>query len=213
MIAVAAFALIVVYLVVAFGWRTWMQIKRTGDSGFRGISGRPRSAEWWGGVLFVVALAAGVTAPVAAWMGLPSVSGLDTRPIQILGFVVALAGIIATLAAQVSMGESWRIGVDAGEETELVTTGAFAVVRNPIFSAMSVAAVGFTLVVANAVALIGLAVLIVAIEIQVRVVEEPYLARVHGTDWDAYMARVGRFVPRLGTVRGTRSPDVARDLH
>jgi protein-S-isoprenylcysteine O-methyltransferase Ste14 len=35
-----------------------------------------------------------------------------------------------------SMGASWRIGVDPSERTDLVTGGAFALVRNPIFSAM-----------------------------------------------------------------------------
>lgn len=105
MIAVAAFALIVVYLAVAFGFRTWMQIRATGDSGFRGISGRPGSAEWWGGVLFVVALIATVAAPIAARAGLDPISWLDARPPQALGFAIAAAGISATFAAQVSMGE------------------------------------------------------------------------------------------------------------
>lgn len=86
-----------------------------------------------------------------------------------------------------------------------MTTGAFAIVRNPIFSAMGVAGVGLALIVPNVLAIGGLVVLRVAIEIQVRVVEEPYLARTHGSAWDAYAARVGRFVPRLSTVRGIRS--------
>ena len=103
-----------------------------------------------------------------------------------------------TLAAQISMGDSWRIGVDENERTEMVTRGAFALVRNPIFSAMLVTAVGLTAMVPNVVALIGLVTLVVALELQVRGVEEPYLATKHGDTYRVYLASVGRFFPRVG---------------
>jgi protein-S-isoprenylcysteine O-methyltransferase Ste14 len=45
--------------------------------------------------------------------------------------------------------------------------------------------------------IIGLLALIVALELQVRFVEEPYLATVHGEPHEAYRRRVGRFVPGL----------------
>jgi protein-S-isoprenylcysteine O-methyltransferase Ste14 len=48
------------------------------------------------------------------------------------------------------------------------------------------------------VALAGLAALWLALEIQVRLVEEPYLLRTHGDAYREYAARVGRFVPGLG---------------
>nr|WP_281381568.1 isoprenylcysteine carboxylmethyltransferase family protein [Conexibacter arvalis] len=114
------------------------------------------------------------------------------------GAVLAVAGIVATLLAQFAMGTSWRIGVDPAERTALVTTGPFALVRNPIFAAMLPTALGLTLLVPSVIALIGLAGLAVALELQVRVVEEPYLRSVHGDAYTAYAARVGRFAPRLG---------------
>ncbi|NHI06050.1 hypothetical protein STPH2_1413 [Streptomyces sp. KO7888] len=56
----------------AFGVRAAVQRRRTGDAGFRGISGRPDEASWWAGVLFVTALLGGTAAPVAALTGLPT---------------------------------------------------------------------------------------------------------------------------------------------
>ncbi len=53
--AAYALALYVLYLALAFGARTVLQLRRTGSSGVKGISGRPGSAEWTGGVLFVFA--------------------------------------------------------------------------------------------------------------------------------------------------------------
>jgi protein-S-isoprenylcysteine O-methyltransferase Ste14 len=44
--------------------------------------------------------------------------------------------------------------------------------------------------------------LVVAIELQVRFVEEPYLVRTHGESYRAYCRRVGRFVPGLGSCAG-----------
>jgi protein-S-isoprenylcysteine O-methyltransferase Ste14 len=102
------------------------------------------------------------------------------------------------LVAQVAMGNSWRIGVDADERTDLVTGGPFALVRNPIFSAMTVTGAGLAFMVPNVVALLGFAMLLAALEVQVRVVEEPYLHAVHGIGYADYAAQVGRFVPGVG---------------
>ncbi|ASL09527.1 membrane-associated methyltransferase [Mycobacterium intracellulare subsp. chimaera] len=87
--------------------------------------------------------------------------------------------------------------------------GAFAVVRNPIFSAMLTFAAGIVLMTPNALALAGFMLLTAAIELQVRGVEEPYLHTVHGQQYRQYTATVGRFVPRLGS-SGRRDDDECR---
>lgn len=192
--AVLALVLYVVWFVLAFGVRTVLAIRRTGDSGFRGLSGKPLSLEWAAGVLFTVALIVGVAAPIADLAGLEPVD----LPLQPVGVALATVGVVLTLLAQLSMGDSWRIGVDESERTALVTQGAFALARNPIFSAMVVTAVGLTLMVPNVIAIVGLAALLLALELQVRGVEEPYLRKVHGPAYADYERRVGRFVPGLG---------------
>jgi len=90
-----------------------------------------------------------------------------------------------------------------------VTTGPFALVRNPIFTAMAVTSLGLTLMVPNPVAALGFAVLVVAVQMQVRAVEEPYLLAVHGEAYRRYAARVGRFVPGVGRL-SVPSPLVSR---
>ncbi len=54
--AVFALILFVVYMLAGFVLRTVLQLRRTGDSGFRGLSGTPGSARWWAGVLFAVGI-------------------------------------------------------------------------------------------------------------------------------------------------------------
>jgi protein-S-isoprenylcysteine O-methyltransferase Ste14 len=197
-----ALALYLLYGALTFGVRTLVQLRRTGSSGFHGVGGRVGSAEWLAGIGFTLALAVGFAAPLLALLGVVEpVAALDTTALHVAGVVLALAGIAGTFAAQVAMGASWRIGVDPGERTALVTSGPFALVRNPIFAAMLPTALGLTLLVPSWVALAGLAGLLLALELQVRAVEEPYLLSVHGAAYAGYAARVGRFVPGVGRLQ------------
>jgi protein-S-isoprenylcysteine O-methyltransferase Ste14 len=202
---VLALSLYVVFAVVAFGLRTAIQIRRTGSSGVHRLSGPPGSAEWLAGVGFLLALALGFAAPLLALLGVAGpIAALDATAAHVIGVVLALAGIAATFLAQLAMGASWRIGVDPGERTTLVTGGPFALVRNPIFSAMLPAALGLVLLVPSWPALLGFAGLLAAIELQVRAVEEPHLLGAHGEWYAAYAARVGRFIPALGKLGDAR---------
>jgi protein-S-isoprenylcysteine O-methyltransferase Ste14 len=195
--ATAGAALVVyfIWFVLAFGVRMLVQYQRTGDSGWRGLLGRVGSAEWSAGVLFSVALVVGVLGPVTAIAGVAK--PFDSLSLRWVGLLVAVFGVVGTLAAQLSMRDSWRIGVDRSESTELRTSEAFAVVRNPIFSAMVMTAVGLTAMVPNIVAFAGLAALAISVELQVRVVEEPYLRTIHGDAYTQYERRVGRFFPKI----------------
>jgi len=196
--AVVSLIAYVVFLALAFGLRTVVQLRQTGESGFRGISGKPGSLEWLAGILFVVAVLVGFAAPVLAVADLvPPINALDNEVVHVAGIILFVVGLVATLVAQAAMGKSWRIGVDENERTALVTSGPFGVVRNPIFAAMLPASLGLALMVPSWVAILGVVAMFVAVEMQVRLVEEPYLRRVHGTSYDEYAARVARFVPRL----------------
>ncbi|MGW4369719.1 methyltransferase family protein [Nocardia takedensis] len=197
--AILALILYLVFGALGFGWRSRQQYRRTGSTGFRGISGTSGSLEWWAGAGFVVAILAGLAAPIVQMAGvLAPLPVLDDPWVQGVGAVVALAGIAGTLYAQTDMGDSWRIGVDARETTTLVRGGVFGLVRNPIFTAMLVFAAGITLLVPNPIAVVAFVGLLATIELQVRVVEEPYLAATHGAAYRDYAHTVGRFLPGIG---------------
>ncbi len=183
------------------GLRGFVQYRRTGSPGITGASGAPGSAEWLGGVLFVLGwLLLAAAAVLASAEALDPIGALDTDGVRIAGVALFVVGLLGTLFAQFAMGDSWRIGVEESDRTELVTGGIFGVVRNPIYSAMIPAFVGVALLVPNAVALLALAVLITGLEIQTRLVEEPHLLNVHGGAYAEYAARVGRFVPGFGRI-------------
>jgi protein-S-isoprenylcysteine O-methyltransferase Ste14 len=125
----------------------------------------------------------------------------EPAPASATRAVVFVVGLLGTLHAQWAMGSSWRIGVDDRERTQLVARGPFRWVRNPIFTWMTVALIGLLVMVPNVWSLAALAAMIVAIELQVRLVEEPYLVRTHGAAYRRYAARTGRFVPFVGMLR------------
>jgi protein-S-isoprenylcysteine O-methyltransferase Ste14 len=196
-IAGGAIAVTLAYLALAFGWRTWLQWRRTGDTGFRlsaNAPARDRVASLLmiaGGVIgFLGAAVAGHRPPAR---GYPVPDGLRRG-----GLVALLLALAATLRAQLDMGRSWRVGVDAGERTDLVTTGWFARSRNPIFACMAGFAVATTVAVPTRLTTVGAGLMLAGVQTQVRLVEEPYLLATHGDDYRRYAASVGRFVPGLG---------------
>src|SRR5688572_21287183 len=99
-----ALALYAVYLALAVGVRLALHRRRTGASGFKGISGRPGSPEWLGGLLFVLAwaLAIGATA-------LDPLEPLDATPVHLASLVLYALGLAGTLVAQEAMRASFRI--------------------------------------------------------------------------------------------------------
>lgn len=189
----------VVFAALAFGLRSFLHWRQTGRTGFVGLSGRVGSVEWLGGVLFVVACVAGPGALFVErrW------AALDVPAVHALGLALFGLGLVGTLWAQLSMGASWRIGVDAGERTALVTRGPFRWVRNPIFTAMLLAVTGLGLLVPNLMSAIALVTMLIAVELQVRAVEEPYLVRSHGPAYRSWAAHTGRFLPGVGRLDAT----------
>ncbi|MFD0866916.1 methyltransferase family protein, partial [Tessaracoccus lubricantis] len=168
---------------------------------FRGFSGRMGSAGWWGGRLFALALVGFLLSPALVGLGVLPVLTDSAWPFA-AGVIIALLAMAAVLWAQSTMGSSWRVGVDATETTDLVTGGPFAYVRNPIFTAMILAALGFAVAAPTWLGALSLMALVIGIQLQVRFEEEPYLLATHGPAYRNYAARTGRFVPGLGRLTG-----------
>jgi protein-S-isoprenylcysteine O-methyltransferase Ste14 len=200
--AAVALAFYIAFGAMALGWRCWLQWRRTGSTGFRGSSGGVGLLGLLGGIGFIVAMVGGLAAPLLQLLGVVApLHILDHRWVNGAGFALAVCGLAATLYAQLEMGESWRVGVDTTETTTLVRTGAFRLVRNPIFVAMLAFMLGETLLAPNPVAIAVFVIFLAAIEVSVRTVEEPYLLGIHGANYRDYKAGVGRFVPGIGLTR------------
>lgn len=182
-------------LVIALpAMRLW---RRTGIWAITGMRNREPAERTVQIVWLGCAVAVAVWSVAYAVLG-PAALGVWTLPAWITwtGWVLAALGLTVVMTAQVQMGSSWRIGIDA-ESTPLVTDGLFRFVRNPIYSGLCVFGIGLVLVSPSLWLGAIEAASWVLIEIQARR-EEQHLRLLHGRPFEDWAGRVGRFVPWVG---------------
>jgi protein-S-isoprenylcysteine O-methyltransferase Ste14 len=193
--------MLVVFVVLTLFVRVGIQLRRTGTTGLIGLRHGAGPLDWLSGILFIGGMAVGIVSlQLVLQDTLDPIGALDIDPVHVVGIVLAASGGTAVFLAQLGMGASWRIGVSDDQGTDLVTGGWFSACRNPIYSAMIVGWTGFALMVPTWLAFVAVILIAIALELQVRIVEEPYLLRTHGDEYRRYAARVGRFVPGVGRV-------------
>ena len=96
------------------------------------------------------------------------------------------------------LGRNWSPGLEVRTEHELVTRGVYAQIRNPMYAAIWLGAFAQALLIQNWIG--GFAVIpAFAAMWFIRVPrEEAMMRRRFGAAWDAYVARSGRLLPRVG---------------
>jgi protein-S-isoprenylcysteine O-methyltransferase Ste14 len=190
--------MLIAFGILTFGVRVGIQLQRTGKTGLIGVR-RGGPLAWSSAILFTGGMAIGIVSIAHVRNGsLATIDALDTTPLHLVGIGIAGAAGLAVFAAQLGMGESWRIGVSEEERTELITGGWFSMIRNPIYTAMIAGWTGLALMVPTWLGIAAVVVIALGLEIQVRAVEEPYLSRAHGDAYRSYGSRVGRFIPGVG---------------
>ena len=195
-----ALALWVAYYGLVLGLRVALHRRRTGQTGFLLGTAPVGSRAWVAETLELVALVLAVAAPAVA-RRVPPLDALEARPAQLLGIGLFSFGLIGVFASQQAMGASWRVGQQPGERTELITRGPFALVRNPIYICVMAVVAASALLVPSPLALAAVALIVLSVQLQVRLVEEPQLLELHGDSYRDYASRVGRFLPGLGRLR------------
>jgi protein-S-isoprenylcysteine O-methyltransferase Ste14 len=127
---------------------------------------------------------------------------LDPLSPLALGEAAAIALLMAAavalfLWASRTMGRNWSIVARLNPDHQLVTTGPFAYVRHPIYSAMALLLPALSIGLGTEWRLI-VTLPLYAIGTWLRIAEEEKLLRTaFGASYDAYAARVKRFIPGL----------------
>jgi len=75
---------------------------------------------------------------------------LEHSILQYIGWGLLLFSLIFVWVAQSQMANSWRIGIDEKNKTELITSGLYTFSRNPIFLGVMIANLGLLLIIPNA---------------------------------------------------------------
>jgi len=118
---------------------------------------------------------------------------LESNLIAYLGIFLGMFGLSFGFIAQLQMGDSWRLSLNENEKTDLVHQGLFAYSRNPIYLGYLISIIGFFMMMPNAISLCILSLSYVAIQVKIRL-EEKYLIRINGIEYENYLARVRRWI-------------------
>ena len=187
----------IVYLLLAFVWRSLLVYKRSGQNPLvlptrddaNGYVGRAFKI-----LIILVAAIVATNAIAPNWMSLlGSLQFLQNSLFKQVGWALLAVSLLFLLVAQAQMGNSWRIGIDENNRTELVSKGLFSFSRNPIFLSMRINLTGLFLVLPNAVTLALVAVGEVLMQVQVRL-EEAHLHSLHGAKYMEYRSTVRRWL-------------------
>jgi protein-S-isoprenylcysteine O-methyltransferase Ste14 len=118
---------------------------------------------------------------------------VDSMPLKIAGAILVVAGIAVFALALISFGISWRVGIDEKAPGGLVTTGMFAVSRNPIFLCLDLYAFGTFLLNGTLGFLIFAMLFALGIHYQI-LQEEGFLLRTYGREYQRYCDRTSRYL-------------------
>ena len=115
--------------------------------------------------------------------------------VQLAGLAAAAGGLVLLVGGATALGPRSQSPVPTPRSTNvLTTTGAFAIVRHPMYAGLLALAAGLTAVSVNPGRLLATACLALVLREKVRV-EEGALAAMHGPAYEAYRERVKALVP------------------
>jgi protein-S-isoprenylcysteine O-methyltransferase Ste14 len=141
--------------------------------------------------LLIAWLAAYAISP--SWMGLFSIPFPEW--LRWAGFALGIASLGLWSWTQVALGKEWSPQLQLREEHHLVTTGPFARIRHPLYTAMAGYGASLALVTANWV-FVALALAAIAGTVARVPKEEQMMLDEFGEEYQAYMRRTGRFIPK-----------------
>ena len=148
---------------------------------------RPLGAAFWLGVF--------------AWMINPAWMAWSSMPLPIglrwAGVVLLVMGSLVLVWTFRSLGQNLTDTVVTRERHTLVVQGPYRWVRHPLYSSAALLITALSLIAANWFFLVAGVVLLCVLIMRTRIEEENLVAR-FGDSYRAYMARTGRFVPKIG---------------
>jgi len=185
--------MMVIFLLIIILGRVALQFIWVGDSGVRSGTRLRTKKEML--ISFLMFGVVGVQA-LLAWFYATSrlKPQLELGALSVgIGLTLCVIGIAFSSYAQHKMGKEWRIGVDPNEKTELVTTGIYQFIRNPIYTGCIVHGTGLIILAPHVLFLVTGIVGYFAVRAYVKDIEEPHLIELHGDRYRDYMTKTGSF--------------------
>jgi len=120
-----------------------------------------------------------------------------SKPVGIIGIVLAAAGIAVRIVGMSTLGRFYTRTLQKTEDHKLVTTGIYRRLRHPGYAGTILIFVGTALAVGNFIVLAAVAALILAAYIYRMNVEEKMLTEIFGEEYTEYKKHSKRILPFL----------------
>lgn len=157
----------------------------------------------WAARGFRVAFASAFFGPLL-WLAVPSLHKADPLWAEgaqltsgFAGLLLSIVGSMLAFAAQMSMGDSWRVGVQMGESGPMVQGGLFRFSRNPTFLGQLLLLAGVALAIPAAPTTLAAFLFFVSAQTQIRT-EERVLSAANGEAYANYCRTVPRWIGSSG---------------
>ena len=117
----------------------------------------------------------------------------NMRILNILAMLICTVSLIWFGITLIVFGNSFRIGIDEKTNDKLITSGTFAISRNPVFIAFIAFFGGIFLIYSNIVTLTFFILLIIMVHHQI-LREEKFLKSHYGKEHEDYCKKVRRYI-------------------
>ncbi|HRO46729.1 isoprenylcysteine carboxylmethyltransferase family protein [Agriterribacter sp.] len=188
---------LVVYITAIFIWPSYRTFKQTGINPI--TFGKSDNAHDYIGFIMKILIALlFITVICFSVLGehykyLLPIWYLEKYGNQLSGLILIHIALVWIFLAQRKMNNSWRIGIDKKNKTDLVTDGVFRISRNPIFFGMMISVMGLFLILPNMMTFFLFFTTCIIIQIQIRL-EEEFLEKQHGQTYLEYKRTVRRLI-------------------
>lgn len=179
-----------VYVLLFVGWIVWMTpfflIKRGGGRTANAGPRIDRRARWG---IVLQAIAYSILWQNSFWTRTPNAWRL------VPGTTFLFLGDLLSWTSARTLGKQWRFDAGLNADHELVQSGAYQVVRHPIYTSMLCLMIGTgSLITPLPVLAVAFVLFAIGTEIRVRI-EDALLASRFGERFDAYRRRVAAYIP------------------
>ncbi len=193
----AILAYVVLYTGIALGLRSIILYRNTGINPFKkmgkgGVQGINEKTMMIGASLVPV-ISTFYLISEDIYDILVPIKYLEISWLRNIGLSFMLIGSLLAIIAQFQMGNSWRMGINKSETTDLIKHRLFKYSRNPIYLGLLISFLGFFLTIPNAISLSCIVLAYPSFEIKVRL-EEQYLLEKHGSNFTNYLKSVKRWI-------------------
>jgi protein-S-isoprenylcysteine O-methyltransferase Ste14 len=116
--------------------------------------------------------------------------------VGLTGLVICLSGLITAIWARYLLGRNWSVSVQQKENHELIQTGAYKLVRHPIYTGLLLMFLGNAVIVGNWRGLLAVSIVLISFLFKLKK-EEEWLTEIFGSKYIEYMQKTKSLIPWL----------------